>query len=304
MRRQEMYTLMTAAALAAALSLPMAAQQNASTDTTPAATQQTAAPAAASQTTPAAPQAMTEEQVQQRQLKPQIKQGFWGKLNPFARKKYVQTQLQPIRDRVNELDDLSAANARSINDVDQRAQAGIHKAQDQADQASQQAGMAQQQVQQVQQQAQQLNQQVTTVNNQLQNADQYQVAQTAELHFRPGRAQLSPDAQQQLDGFLNGLENQKGYLVEVEATSSGRGLQAMQNSQHLADTVVRYLVLQHNIPLYRIYTSGLGNAPIQASANGINGPRHTTRGGMVQIKILRNAMTMASNSPAATPGNQ
>lgn len=300
MRRQEMYQLMTAAALAAALSLPMAAQQTATPDTTPAATQQTAATG----TTLAAPQAMTEEQVQQRQLKPQIKQGFWGKLNPFARKKYVRTQLQPIRDRVNELDGLSAANARSINDVDQRAQSGIHRAQDQADQANQQASAAQQQVQQVQQQAQQLDQQVSTVNTKLQNADQYQVAQTAELRFRPGRARLSDSAQQQLDSFLNGLDNQKGYLIEVEATAPGRGLAAMENSQHLADTVVRYLVLQHNIPLYRIYTSGLGNAPMQASASGLRGSRRTTHGGMVQIKILRNSIAMASNSPAATPADQ
>lgn len=298
MRRQEMYQLMTAAALAAALSLPMAAQQTATTGSASDATQQSATQP--STTTPAAPQAMSEQQVQQRQLKPQIKQGFWGKLNPFARKKYVQNQLAPIRGRVNELDELSAANGRSINDVDQRAQAGIQKAQTQANEATQQAGQAQQQVQQVTQQAQQLDQQVNTVNTRLQNVDQYQLAQTAELQFRPGRAQLSPPAQQQLDGFLNGLENQKGYIVEVEATAPGRGLTAMENSQHLADTVVRYLVLQHNVPLYRIYTSALGNAPMQANAGRMSGSRHITHGGTVQIKILRNSLATASNMQAAS----
>src|SRR5581483_2445525 len=52
-------------------------------------------------------------------------EGFWGKINPFARKKYVQRQLGPVRDRVNELDELTAANAKNIKDVDARAQQGI-----------------------------------------------------------------------------------------------------------------------------------------------------------------------------------
>ena len=46
-------------------------------------------------------------------LQPETPPGFWGKLNPFARKKYVQRQLSPIRNRVNELDDLTAANAKA-----------------------------------------------------------------------------------------------------------------------------------------------------------------------------------------------
>ena len=44
----------------------------------------------------------------QQPLQPDTRQGFWGHLNPFARKKYVQNQLSPIRNRVNELDELTA----------------------------------------------------------------------------------------------------------------------------------------------------------------------------------------------------
>ena len=32
-------------------------------------------------------------------LQPETREGFWGHLNPFARKKYVARQTQPIRDR-------------------------------------------------------------------------------------------------------------------------------------------------------------------------------------------------------------
>ena len=43
-------------------------------------------------------------------LQPETHEGFWGRMNPFARKKYVARQTQPIRDRINELDELTAAN--------------------------------------------------------------------------------------------------------------------------------------------------------------------------------------------------
>ena len=50
-------------------------------------------------------------------LQPETRQGFWGKMNPFARKKYVQNQLSPIRNRVNELDELTAKNSTMLKDV-------------------------------------------------------------------------------------------------------------------------------------------------------------------------------------------
>jgi len=72
-------------------------------------------------------------------LAPPSREGFWGRINPFARKKYVQRQTDPIRDRVNELDDLTAANGKAIKDTDARAQAGIKLASDKANEADQHA---------------------------------------------------------------------------------------------------------------------------------------------------------------------
>ncbi len=61
-------------------------------------------------------------------LETQSKEGFWGHMNPLARKKWVHRQVDPIKDRANELDQLQAKNANDIKDVDSRAQAGINKA--------------------------------------------------------------------------------------------------------------------------------------------------------------------------------
>src|ERR1700722_8583062 len=60
-------------------------------------------------------------------LQGQSKEGFWGHMNPFARKKWVQREVDPIKDRTNELDQLQAKNANDIKDVDGRATAGINR---------------------------------------------------------------------------------------------------------------------------------------------------------------------------------
>ncbi len=72
-------------------------------------------------------------------LQPDTREGFWGHLNPFARKKYVARQTQPIRDRINELDELTASNTKSIKDTDARAQQGIQLASAKANEADQHA---------------------------------------------------------------------------------------------------------------------------------------------------------------------
>ena len=40
------------------------------------------------------------------------KEGFWGRVNPFARKKWVNKRMDPLKDRLNELDEVNAKNAR------------------------------------------------------------------------------------------------------------------------------------------------------------------------------------------------
>src|ERR1700754_2369089 len=75
-------------------------------------------------------------------LEQQSKEGFWGHMNPLARKKWVKRQVDPIKDRTNELDQLQAKNANDIRDVDSRATAGINKAQGAAELADQHAADA------------------------------------------------------------------------------------------------------------------------------------------------------------------
>jgi outer membrane protein OmpA-like peptidoglycan-associated protein len=276
--------------LIATLALPAVAQQSSTAPTQPS----TESQATTSSTSP-----MVNPDQQLEPLKPDTREGFWGHLNPFARKKYVQRQMSPIRDRTNELDELTAANSRMLKDVDSRATAGIQRADQHAGVADQHAVEAANRAQAANETAQQASTHLQSVSHVVQNLDQYQSASQVEIRFRPGAATLSKDAKEALDGLAETMKNQKGYVVEVQGFTPGRGTGSIQQSQHLADSVVRYLVINHQIPVYRIYELGLGNAKMQAASDEATPkPMHGSR---VEVTLLKNSIDELQTSQQAAP---
>jgi outer membrane protein OmpA-like peptidoglycan-associated protein len=258
---------------------------------------------------PAASQSMqsnqsTETATGKQPLQPPSREGFWGRVNPFARKSYVKRQTEPIRDRINELDDLTAANSKAIKDVDSRAQAGIKMASDKANEADEHAMDAGNKANQAQQSAQQATNRIQTVETVVSNIDQYKASNQTEIRFRPGQTVLSKNAKDALDDMANGVKGQKGYIIEVQGFSSGRGQTAIANSQKMAESVVRYMVLNHEIPLYRIYLVGMGNAPAPGEEEAH--AKHLS-GGRVEVSLMKNDLEqLSSNSagPVTTPDQQ
>jgi outer membrane protein OmpA-like peptidoglycan-associated protein len=266
--------------LLATLALPLVAQQGiAAADQQPLAESQTSLDANS-------PAANPDKQLEP--LKPGSREGFWGHMNPFARKKYVQRQLGPIRDRTSELDELTAINSRMLKDVDARATAGIQRADAHATLADQHAADAANRAQMASQSAQQASTHLQSVSQVVQNLDQYQSANQVEIRFRPGAAMLSKNAREALDQLAEGMKDQKGYVVEVQGFTPGRGAASIQQSQHLADSVVRYLVINHQIPVYRIYELGLGNARLQSASGGQ--AVKSSPGSRVEVTLLKNGV--------------
>jgi len=280
------HRLVIALPLAALLSLPALAQNNSSTQSQPASSTTASGDSATGKAPLAAPS----------------REGFWGRINPFARKKYVQRQTEPIRDRVNELDELTSGNTKAIKDTDSRAQAGIKLASDRADQADQHAIDAGNKATAAQQSAQQVTTRVQTVETVVSNIDQYKASNQTEIRFRPGQSVLSKNAKDALDQMAEGVKGQRGYIFEVQGFSSGKGQAAITTSQKMAESVVRYLVLTHDIPVYRIYLVGMGNAPV---ATDDAKAKHVT-GGRVEISILKNDLEQlsANNAAPAMSGDQ
>jgi outer membrane protein OmpA-like peptidoglycan-associated protein len=288
--------LFVALILAAALAVPALAQSGSSTQ------DQTAQPMAAQSST-SSDQSSGMQSATGKPLQPPAREGFWGRMNPFARKKYVQRQTQPIRDRLNELDELTAANSKMIKDVDSRAQQGIQMASAKANEADEHAIDAGNKAQMAQQTATQANTRLTTVEQVVTNIDQYKPTTQAEIRFRPGQTVLSQNAKDALDQMATPLKDQRGYIIEVQGFSSGRGTAAIQTSQKMADSVVRYLVLNHDIPVYRIYVVGMGNAPVPSADQATAGKSKHTSGGRVEISLMKNDLEQLANNAPAAPAN-
>lgn len=97
---------------------------------------------------------------------------------------------------------------------------------------------------------------VNVANDRINSLDDYTPAQSIQISFKLRSAQLTPDSKTQLDQVAEYAKSAKGFLIEVTgyAYESRDKNVNRQLSQQRAETVVRYLVENHNIPLRRILT--------------------------------------------------
>jgi outer membrane protein OmpA-like peptidoglycan-associated protein len=266
--------------LASAIALPTLAQEG-----QPAAEPQSAPPATAEQ-----------------QPAPSIKtpkEGFWGRVNPFARKKWVNDRVDPLKGQLNELDEVNAKNARDIQDVDGRAQAGIRRAQSTADGANQTADAAGNQARNAGSLAQGASYRVDRLNSTVTGLDQYRKANELDVAFHGGQPVLSAAARRQLDDLATNLNGRQGYVLEIEGHSPQAGAAGIQSSGRLAEAVKRYLVTKHAIPVYRLHSVALGNA--SAAEEETARPARTSS---VRIRVMENSLAAqetTSSQNAASP---
>jgi outer membrane protein OmpA-like peptidoglycan-associated protein len=270
------------------LAIPGLAQQNANASAAQTTT--------TGQTAPASQRATNDRDL----LQPETSTDFWDGdepnlvnlvTHPFASKKYVQRLTRPIKDRLNELDQITASNHDTIKDIDARSQKGIQLASEKTDLADQHASDAATKAQLAQAAATQAATRVSTAEQRVGNVDQFQGGAQTEIRFRPGQTVLSKQAKDALDEMAAPLKDQRSYIIEVRGFSSGQGQAAIAASQKMADSVVRYLVLNHQIPVYRIYAVSMGNAAVAAAGTAA---KHTS-GGRVEVNLLKNDLVSSAH---------
>lgn len=129
---------------------------------------------------------------------------------------------------------------------------------------------------------------VNATNTRITELDDFSVSNTATVNFKVGKFDLSPEAKTSLDTLAQNVASMKGYVVEVTGYSDSTGNTEKNRilSEKRAETVRRYLVENHGIPLRRILQSyGFGEAETAAVAD------NTTREGRaqnrrVEVKLL------------------
>ena len=145
---------------------------------------------------------------------------------------------------------------------------------------------------------------VNATNERISALDDYVPQTVLAVNFRPSSAILSKEAKTQLDEVATKALNAKGYVLEVsgfaDATGSVERNRAL--SQRRADTVIRYLVENHNIPLRRIVTPyGYGESNPVAENKTREGRAQNRR---VEVKLLVNKglMQEAPTMPTRSSG--
>lgn len=204
-------------------------------------------------------------------------------IHPFATKAYVRRHTEPIRDRLKELDEIRGENATKIKDIDARSTQGLQLASEKVNLADQHANDASGKAQSAQSAATQASTNVANAETQVSRLDQYKSDAQTEIRFRPGQTVLSKTAKDALDQMAAPLKDQHSYIIEVRGFAPGHGTAAIASSQKMADSVVRYLVETHQIPVYRIYVTSMGSASVQ----GEGAVKHSSAA-RVEVSVLRN----------------
>ena len=129
---------------------------------------------------------------------------------------------------------------------------------------------------------------VNETNERISALDDYVPQTTTAVNFKVNSAVLSDDAKTKLDELATRALNTKGYVIEVSGyTDSTGGIQKNRLlSQRRADSVIRYLVENHQIPLRRVVTPyGYGKSNPVADNSTREGREQNRR---VEIKLLVN----------------
>ncbi|HYE13579.1 MAG TPA: OmpA family protein [Pyrinomonadaceae bacterium] len=136
---------------------------------------------------------------------------------------------------------------------------------------------------------------VRVANDRIGSLDDYTPQQSITVNFKNRSAVLTPEAKQTLDQVAEYAKGAKGYLIEVTGYAYEWRDKATNRrvSEQRAESIVRYLVETHNIPVRRILTPfGYGNLNPVAE--------NTTRDGRAQNR--RAEVRVLVNRGLAAPG--
>lgn len=191
-----------------------------------------------------------------------------------ATKRFVQTTVSPVEARVGKVEGTATQNTADIDQIEKQVSrvdeiaSGADKqaksATDLAKQAGDKAGTAGQRADTAYNLAEQAGTKATTVEKSVgelyNNIDNYQLLKEDNVQFGFNRAGLNDDAKAKLDAFAESIKPQKRYVVEVQGFTDPAGSTDynLDLSRQRADSVVRYLTMQHQIPLRRINMLGVG----------------------------------------------
>lgn len=234
-----------------------------------------------------------------------------------ATKKHVRTVVQPVETRVGTLEQKNTENEKALEDLeakaakidelaktaDQRAQDAMKAAKD----ADVEAKVGQKKAEEAilaanagKKLAEQGISRLDTVEKRILGLDSYSVVADETVYFDLGRDVLSKEAQELLDGLANRMGKHHRFLIEVQGftDSSGSAATNLALSRRRADAVVRYLTLQHKVPLHRVTLIGLGQEAPSADNKSSKGRKQNRR---VEVRVFSADEQARQTAQAGSP---
>jgi len=231
-------------------------------------------------------------------LPPSMEAGM-GKLWPFASKKHIKQQVDPVSGRVSELEEISRKHGAQIKEIDERTQSALRTTMSQVEAADVKAIAAGQKANEAGVAADKAFASVGDVEkrlgSRLENVENYHLVRTVQVSFKPSQTEMDAAAREQLDTLAAEIHGSKGYVLEVQGFADPRGSQQanLELSRQRAGAVVRYLSEKHEVPLFRMRTLGMGAANAVKDENGRLSNEKSRR---VEIHVLRNDATQVASN--------
>jgi outer membrane protein OmpA-like peptidoglycan-associated protein len=223
-----------------------------------------------------------------------------------ATKKYVRQTVSPVEARVSGVEDKTNTHASAIGELENNVSRADEKASE-ADRRAREAGEAAGRANEAAVQARSRADSAYTMSEQnatrvgelasnLQNINNYQLVTTESVLFPLNRHTLTKQAKEQLDQAVGNMTSNRDFIVEVRGFTDPSGSREtnLALSQRRADSVVRYLTAEHNVPLRRIHVLGLGEeVPLETDLRGREARKQARR---VELKVF--ALDMSGQQSA------
>jgi len=216
-----------------------------------------------------------------------------------ATKKHVRQVVGPVEARVSSTERTNQQQQAAIGELgnsvaraDEHAQDADKKAQaagESAQRANEAAGQANQAAQTARARADEGYSLADSTRARLgqvtENLDNYKLVSTENVLFNVNRYTLTKEGKQTLDNAVTQLQNSKNYVLEIEGftDASGSAASNLELSRKRADSVVRYLTTQHNVPLRKINVLGLGEDDPNADNKTRSGRKQARR---VEVRVF------------------
>ena len=209
-----------------------------------------------------------------------------------ATKGYVRSQVQPVNTKVDQAQNQIKQTNSNLDQTNQRLSSAETKLSATTETANAADSRSTDALNGVKENAGQIN----NLNSFASELDQYKNVDQTVVLFAFNSYKLTTEDEADLDKLASEAQGEKRYLITLEGFTDQTGPASynLELSRRRAESVVRYLVSQHNIPVYLIHKVGMGKADLVNNGKTLQDRAQSRR---VEVDLY-SAPSFSASSPS------